>query len=111
LEDSRAEAYRGLVVLLDRAKAAGRLRPDFVPEDLVILLMANAGVVAATGDAAPEAWRRHVAYQLQAFAVPGNDAGPALPPAPKAASVYRAMLRSTTVPPRAGRARPAPTSE
>jgi hypothetical protein len=39
-----------------------------VPEDLVMLLMANAGVVNATGDAAPQTWRRLVAYLLQAFA-------------------------------------------
>ena len=34
---------------------AGRLRADFSSEDLVLLLMANAGVIAATGDAAPDA--------------------------------------------------------
>jgi len=40
---------------------------SFVAEDLVILLMANAGVVAGTADAAPDAGRRFAAYMIQAF--------------------------------------------
>jgi AcrR family transcriptional regulator len=92
LEERRDAAYHGLVALLERAKAAGRLRPDVVPEDMVILLMSNAGVVAATGDAAPGAWRRHVAHQLRGFAVEGGDVP--LPPAPSPSSMYRAMLRA-----------------
>jgi AcrR family transcriptional regulator len=89
-EEMRIAAYRGFSELIARAKSAGRLRPDFSPEDLVLLLMANAGVVAATADAAPDAWRRLVAYMIQAFA-----AGPAgaLPPAPTGPALYRAMLR------------------
>jgi hypothetical protein len=53
---------------MSRAKATGRLRPDFSPEDLAMVLIANAGVVNATGDAAPGTWRRLVAYFIQAFA-------------------------------------------
>jgi hypothetical protein len=57
---------------------------------MIVLLMANAGVIAATGDAAPNAWRRLVGYMIQAFAVqePGT-----LPPAPTPAALYRAMIR------------------
>jgi AcrR family transcriptional regulator len=88
-EASRIRAYEGFVELIDRAKAAGKLRSDFVPEDLVVLLMANAGVIAATGDSAPEAWRRHVAYLLQAF---GGPAEP-LPAPPEPPRLYRALLR------------------
>jgi hypothetical protein len=61
-----------------------------VPEDLVILLMANAGVIAAAGDAAPQAWQRLVAYLIEAFGV--QSATP-LPPPPAPAAVYRALLR------------------
>jgi len=43
----------GIVELIHRAKATGRLRDDFVAEDLVLLQMANSGVLAATGDTAP----------------------------------------------------------
>jgi hypothetical protein len=89
-EAERARAYRGLTELVARAKDAGRLRHDFSPEDLVLLLMANAGVVAATGDDAPDAWRRFTAYMIQAFAAGHTDT---LPPAPEPAALYRAMLR------------------
>ena len=75
---------------IERAKDAGRLRSDFVAEDLVLVLMANAGVVSAAGDAAPDAWRRVVAYLLEAFAVP--NATP-LPEPPTPAQTYRALLR------------------
>jgi AcrR family transcriptional regulator len=92
LEDRRAEAYRGFTELIDRAKAAGRLRPDFSPEDLIILLIANAGVIAVTAEAAPDAWRRLVGYMVQAFAAGGRSAD-ALPDPPAAGAIYRAMLR------------------
>ncbi|AWS43589.1 TetR/AcrR family transcriptional regulator [Streptosporangium sp. 'caverna'] len=97
LEAKRARAYDALMQLVDRAKAAGRLRPDFTSQDVVILLMANAGVVSATGQAAPDAWRRLVGYMLQAFAV-HEPAG--LPAAPTPTALYRAMLHLG----RAGRA-------
>ena len=60
LEARRSKAYRGFVELIARAKATGHLQADFTPEDLVVLLMANAGVIAATADAAPDSWRRLV---------------------------------------------------
>jgi len=66
-------------MLIRRAKAAGQLRQDFVDRDLVLVLMANAGVVAGTGQAAPEAWRRLLAYLLQAFTTEAADPLPAPP--------------------------------
>jgi AcrR family transcriptional regulator len=89
-EAERRRAYQGLVELIDRAKAAGRLRADFSPEDVVILMMANAGVIAATAGSAPDAWRRLVAYLLQAFEAPGRAP---LPPAPTPRAMYRALVR------------------
>jgi AcrR family transcriptional regulator len=88
-EAARLRAYNGWVELVARAKAAGRLRADFVPEDLVVLLMANAGVIAATGEAAPDTWRRQLAFLLQAYAAPGEP----LPPPPEPRRLYRALLR------------------
>jgi AcrR family transcriptional regulator len=90
-EAKRAAAYTYLIQLVARAKAAGRLRPDFVHQDMMLLLMANAGVVALTADTLPDAWRRPVAYMLQAF-----DATNAaeLPPAPEGAQLLAAMTRS-----------------
>jgi AcrR family transcriptional regulator len=96
MEAKRAEAYAGFTELITRAKATGKLRPDFTPEDLVVLLIANAGVIAATGDAAPDTWRRLVGYMLQAFAVHEPDT---LPPAPEPAALYRAMIRLNRDPP------------
>ncbi|MDX3192780.1 helix-turn-helix domain containing protein [Streptomyces sp. MN03-5084-2B] len=92
LEARRAEAYRGFLKLVRRAKGTGHLRADFTAEDLVVLLMANAGVIAATGDDAPGTWRRLVGQLLRAFAVPGAPL-PALPEAPDPADLFRAMTR------------------
>jgi AcrR family transcriptional regulator len=89
-EADRARAYRGFVELIDSAKDAGRLRADFVPEDLIMLLMANAGVITATGDAAPHTWKRLLAYMTQAFAADHTDP---LPPPPAPTALYRAMIR------------------
>ena len=61
-----------------------------MPEDLVILVMANAGVIAG---AAPGAWRRFAAYMTQAFSASSGEPLPA-PPAPDA--IYRACCASTS---------------
>ncbi|WP_416969560.1 TetR/AcrR family transcriptional regulator [Streptomyces sp. 4F14] len=91
LEAARAEAYDGFVTLIARAQAAGRLRADFVPEDLVLLLMANAGVVAATADAAPDAWRRLVGHLIRSYAAPDAPLAP-LPESPTPTALYRATI-------------------
>jgi len=92
LEERRDEAYEAMVRLINRAKATGRLREDFDPSDLVLLHMANAGVVNATGDAAPDAWRRVVALMIQSFETPAR--GP-LPDSPEHDALYQAMLRAS----------------
>ncbi|MQY36954.1 hypothetical protein SRB17_49560 [Streptomyces sp. RB17] len=92
LEACRAEAYEGFLELIARAKDSGQLREDFTSRDLVLLLMANAGVLTATGDAAPDAWRRLVAWMIQSFRAPAR--GP-LPDPPEDAALYQAMLRAS----------------
>ena len=89
-EAERVRAYSGYVELIKRAKANGELRADFSPEDLVMLLMANAGVIAGTAGAAPDVWRRFVAYMIQAFSA---QAAAPLPPPPTVRAMYRALLR------------------
>lgn len=91
LEACRAEAYEGFLELIARAKDSGDLREDFTSRDLVLLLMANAGVLSATGDAAPDAWRRLVAWMIQSFKAPAR--GP-LPDPPEDAALYQAMRRT-----------------
>lgn len=67
LERARSRSYHRFAELIRRAQAEGTLRADFVTQDLVLTLMANAGVVNATRKAAPEASRRFVGLMLQAF--------------------------------------------
>ena len=89
-EAARVQAYEDFSELTRRAQAVGALREDFVAEDLIILLMASAGVVAATGGAAPRSAPRLIGYLLQAFAAPGG--GP-LPAPPSSRQIYRAIAR------------------
>jgi hypothetical protein len=55
-----------------------------------MVLMANAGVLAGTADAAPGTWRRFAAYMIQAFSATATAPLPA-PPTPDAMS--QALLR------------------
>ncbi|MFB9301817.1 hypothetical protein ACFFUZ_24655 [Kibdelosporangium philippinense] len=92
-EADRARVFADFATLVERAKAAGKLRADFVTEDLPMFLMANAGVLTATADAAPETWRRLVGYLIQACAASAAQTLPA-PPAPR--KMYRALMRATS---------------
>ncbi|MFE7156972.1 TetR/AcrR family transcriptional regulator [Streptomyces sp. NPDC057636] len=94
VEHARINAYRGFLKLTQRAKATGRLRPDFAHQDLVILLTANAGVIAATHETAPDTWRRLVAYMLQAFENHGSEHRGRLPKPPSAKALDQAMYRN-----------------
>jgi AcrR family transcriptional regulator len=93
LEAERARAFRSFVTLVRAAKAAGRLRRDFSPEDLPIILMANAGVVTAAGIAAPAAARRLLGYVLQACSAEHTEPLPK-PPTPR--QMYEAMTSIQT---------------
>jgi AcrR family transcriptional regulator len=87
-------ATAGVNDVVERAKSAGDLRVDFVLEDLVLLLMANAGVVNATRRHAPLAWERFAAYMLDAFSAPGASVLPApISPARLARAVRRSARR------------------
>jgi AcrR family transcriptional regulator len=88
LEELRGKAYEALVRLADRARAAGVLRADFVPQDLVLVLMANAGLVHRTAEAAPQAWHRFAHLILDGLR--SSAATPGAAP-PSAAGVRRAM--------------------
>jgi AcrR family transcriptional regulator len=89
-EADRNRGYQGFIQLIARAKQTGRLRPDFSSEDMILLLMANAGVITAAGESAPDAWRRLVAYMVQAFSA---DHAEPLPPGATPKAMYRAMVR------------------
>ena len=71
-------------------QATGRLRQDFVHQDVPLILMATAAVITATRHAAPDAWRRLVGYLLQSFAA---DHAQLLPEPPTTTEMYRALMR------------------
>jgi hypothetical protein len=88
-DDGRSEAvFAGYLELVRRAQAAGKLRDDYAPEDLPMLLMANAGVLRGAGQAAPRVWKRLVEYLLQGFSCPKRTP---LPPAMTPHQVQRAL--------------------
>ena len=99
VEELRRTANDLLIAVIDRAKAAGTLREDFVGEDLVLLLIATAAVMHVTRADAPEAWRRFVALALDSFSTRGSpqtgpaQPEPALPDPPSTAQMTRAMIR------------------
>ena len=90
VEQVRRLANDRVIRLIERAKAAGRLRDDFAGEDLLLLLIGNAAVAHITRADAPGAWRRFVALALDAFQ--RRDA-PRLPEPPSTAQMTSAMLR------------------
>jgi AcrR family transcriptional regulator len=80
--DVAPERERGLTAftrLARRAQRAGALRADLVPDDLVLLLMANRGVRAASPTATAAAARRLAALLLQSL---HTAADPLPPPVP-----------------------------
>jgi AcrR family transcriptional regulator len=90
VEQLRRTANDRVIVLIDRAKAQGSLRVDFVGEDLVLVLIATAAVMHVTRTDAPDAWRRFAALTLDAFRCRDS---PPLPDPPSTAQMTRAMVR------------------
>ncbi|OBI48303.1 TetR family transcriptional regulator [Mycobacterium kyorinense] len=79
VEQRTNETVEKVRLLIGRAQAEGILRPDVAAADIVVMLMANAGVLRTTGSAAPETWRRFAALMVDAFR--SRPEAP-LPPAP-----------------------------
>src|SRR6195952_788017 len=89
IELLRARAYEGLVRLVGRAHEAGVLRADFTDQDVVLLLMANAGLVERAHGITAEASARLVALLLDGLRAPAASAGPTAP----SPSQVRAAMR------------------
>jgi AcrR family transcriptional regulator len=105
IEQLRARAFDGLVRLIERAKAAGVLRADFTPEDIVVVLMANAGVVERAHNVAPQASQRLVHVLLDGFRADAATEGPTAPTPRRMRAAMRKhseRLRFTTTERRAG---------
>jgi AcrR family transcriptional regulator len=88
IEQLRARAYDGVVQLLGRAHRAGVLRADFTDQDVVLLLMANAGLIERAHGITDEASARLTALLLDGLRARAATAGP---PAPGARQVMAAM--------------------
>lgn len=85
----RSRAFRALTRLIRRAQDAGAMRTDFVHQDIPLLLMANAGLVRATGGNL-RASARFTEFMLQACRA--RDGAP-LPAAPTPREVFTALQR------------------
>ena len=79
-------------MLIGRAQAEGSVRPDLVVADVVVMLLANSGVLAATGTAAPDAWRRFAALMVDAFRA---ETGATLPEPPGEQQLRRSVALLT----------------
>ncbi|MFC6019854.1 TetR/AcrR family transcriptional regulator [Plantactinospora solaniradicis] len=63
----RAQALTSLAELARRAKDTGHLRPDFVLDDLMLMLMANGGLYGTSTNARVAASSRFAALAIRAF--------------------------------------------
>lgn len=66
----REHVLKAIAELARGAKATGHLRADFVLDDLVLVLMANRGINAASASARIAASRRFAALVIRAFQAP-----------------------------------------
>lgn len=79
-----ARGAREAVLSAPEVTRSGRLRPDFVVDDLVLVLMAHRGLQDTPREARAAASRRYAAYVIEAFhAAPAAEAATPLPPAPR----------------------------
>jgi AcrR family transcriptional regulator len=79
IEALRDQAFHGLVEVIDRAKAAGALRADATPEDVVVILQANAGLVTRAHRAAGQASHRLIHLLLDGLCANAATPGPTAP--------------------------------
>ena len=76
----RERLFANVRELVRRAQAAGQVRADLEPQDVVLLLLANGGILRGTLESAPTAWRRFLGVFLDGCR---PAAAHPLPPAPE----------------------------
>jgi AcrR family transcriptional regulator len=80
--DDREQTLRAVGELARRAQKTGQLRPDFVIDDLFLMLMAHRGLQDTPRATRVVTSRRFAAYLIEAFrAAPEKGAPTPLPPA------------------------------
>lgn len=95
IEQRVGEAVEKVRELIDRAHREGGLRAGVVAGDVVVMLLANAGVLDATHAHAPQAWRRFAALMVDALCT-GPDSSLPEPTPPEALRRSIAMLTGET---------------
>jgi AcrR family transcriptional regulator len=78
-DEVRARVRPLLAQLIERAKAQGSLRADFVPEDLPLVFWTSDRVIDATAAIAPECWRRYLGMLLDGLRAEAATPLPAPP--------------------------------
>lgn len=71
----RKELGRVVSTIIHRAQAAGRLRPDFVFHDFVVILLAGRGLTAAPASTRDAAVRRFAAFMIDRLRVADIEPG------------------------------------
>jgi AcrR family transcriptional regulator len=89
----RAETRGNVQATIGRLRAEGAVPANFAHQDVVLILMGNAGVVRATRAHAPAAWERHLAFVLAGIG-PERSAPAQLPEPPSVAEVEASMRAS-----------------
>jgi AcrR family transcriptional regulator len=90
IERLRERAYRYFVRLADRAQTTGALRADITPQDIALLLMANAGLIHRTADIAVTTSTRFADLTLDGLR---SAAATATRTPPPRAAVLRRIMR------------------
>lgn len=89
LADHRTDLLQELATLAARAQAAGALRPDFVIDDLVLVLLAARALSSTPAADRTAAGRRLAALAIDAFRT--SDANTALPRPPRLTTHVRRL--------------------
>jgi len=96
IEQRAAESVDKVGEVIARAQRAGALRPDVGVSDFVVMLLADAGMLEATREHAPDAWRRFAALMVDAFRAGPHEPLPP-PPPPHELRSSIAMLTGDTL--------------
>lgn len=94
VEAARTEMRRLFEVVLERARAQGRLRGDFEFADLALLFWSFSPLLDATSDVAPHAWRRHLHWLLDGLRAEVATPSPEAPLSPAQFDAAVEALRS-----------------